>query len=420
MLENVRSKIYRWLRFTEKYTKVDMVYLTKGGAWLTLGNFVAGGSGFLLSVCFANLLPKEVYGQYKYILSIASLFSITTLQGMENAITQAIAKGKEKTFVAGLKTKMKWGMAGAVISLGFSLYYFIHKDVNFSLAYLVVAFFLPFMDSFSLYNSFFNGKKEFKKITILNIISQVISIASMIATVFLTTKLYWIVAAYFIPNTFIRLFFVNRILKKIDQSTACDEQSVKYGKNLSWLSVLGTITKTIDQVIIYNFVNTAALAVYSIAVAPVKELQNIVKSIDPLSLPKLAERSLVEIQKTLLAKIFKLFLIVAVIVVLYIITIPYFYQIFFPKYIDSIRYSQLFSLNLLFYPFILINTALTAHIKQKELFISGLSSSIFYLAILAPLTYLLGLSGVILTYILNNLFNTLVNLYLFKKAKASP
>lgn len=419
MLEHTKNKMYRFLRFTEKYTKVDMVYLAKGGAWLTFGNVIASGSGFLLSISFANLLPKEVYGQYKYILSIASLFSITTLQGMENAITQAVAKNNENTFVVGLKTKLRWGVAGSILSLGFSLYYGVHKNQEFSLAFLIVAVFMPFMDSFSLYSSFFNGKKEFKKIAILNIVSQIVSISAMILTVFVTAKVYWIVAAYFVPITFIRLVFIQYILRHLDRSSISDGQSVRYGRNLSLLSILATVTKSIDQVIVYTFASTTALAIYSVAVAPVKELQNVLKNIGPLSMPKLANKGLEEIQKTLLAKIFKLFFIVAVIVVLYIGTIPYFYRIFFPQYLESIRYSQLFSLNLLFYPFLLINTVLTAQMKQKELFISGLSSSVVYLILLFPLTYFYGVVGVIITYILNSLFGTLISLYLFKKAKTS-
>lgn len=417
MFLGLRNKTYHLLRFSEKYTKVDMVYLTKGGLWMTMGNVVASASGFLLSVTFANLLPKEVYGQYKYIISMAGLFSIFTLQGMDSAITQAVAKGMDNTLMIGIKTKIKWGLFGAIISLFCSLYYFFNSNLDFTLAFLILAAFLPFMDSFSLYNAFLTGKKEFKQITVINIISQIVSILAMIVTIFLTKHLFFILISYFAPITLLRLYFIKKIIKQISKETNSDNKSIIYGKHLSLLSLLGTITKSIDQVIIYNFVNGAALAIYSIAVAPVKELQNIIRNIDALSFSKLAERNFGEIQKTLLIKISKLLALVIVIIVLYIFTIPYFYKIFFPQYTDSIKYSQFFSLNLLFYPFILINTALTAHMKQKELYVSNILSSIFYLIILVILTYNFGIMGVITACLLNSAFSTTLNIFLFKKIK---
>lgn len=418
MIKKLREKIYRALRRSEKYTKTDMVYLAKGGFWLTLGNVVSALGGFLLSITFANLLPKEIFGEYKYLLSITALLSITTLQGMSTAITKAIAQGQEGTFFLALKEKTKWGTLGALISLIIAgYYYFYNNQPPIAISFLIVALFMPFMDTFSLFNNYLNGKKNFKNLAIYNIIIQIVAVGTMITTLFLTNKLYLIIAAYFISNTLMRLIFIIAIIRKIPPEAKEDPEIIKYGKHLSFLNILTTIVKQIDQIIIFNFIGTAALATYSIAIAPIKEIQALIKNLDPLSLPKLAQKDFFDIQKTLPKKMIKLFFLILLGVTIYIIFIPYFFKAFYPLYSDSILYSRYLSLNLLFYPFILFNTAFVAHAKQEEIYVSTISSSIFYLITLFLLTYFYGLRGVVATVLLNSLFGTVINFILFKKNK---
>src|SRR3989338_6258286 len=117
MVKILKVKTYNFLRWTEKWLKTDMVYLTKGGFWLTAGQLFSSLSAFLLSIAFANLLPRETYGTYKYVLSIASLLSIPTLSGMTTSLAQAVAGCYDGSFIPALKARIKWGLFGALASL---------------------------------------------------------------------------------------------------------------------------------------------------------------------------------------------------------------------------------------------------------------------------------------------------------------
>jgi len=61
---DIKSKIYQYLRWSERYTKTGMVYVAEGGFWLILGQIVSVFSTLLLPIIFANLLPKESFKQY--------------------------------------------------------------------------------------------------------------------------------------------------------------------------------------------------------------------------------------------------------------------------------------------------------------------------------------------------------------------
>ena len=89
MVQKAKNKIYKALRWSEKYTKTDMLYLAKSGSWLSFGHGFAMLSGFFMSLAFANLFPRESFGTYKFVLSMAGILGAFSLTGMGTAVTQA-------------------------------------------------------------------------------------------------------------------------------------------------------------------------------------------------------------------------------------------------------------------------------------------------------------------------------------------
>lgn len=45
MLHTLQHRIYKLLRWSQRYTRTDMVYLAKGGTWLSLAQGVATLAG---------------------------------------------------------------------------------------------------------------------------------------------------------------------------------------------------------------------------------------------------------------------------------------------------------------------------------------------------------------------------------------
>ena len=117
MYKNIKQKLYNTLRRSEHWTHTDMVYIAKGGAWLTAARIVASISSFLMVIAFANLLTKEAYGLYQYVLSIVGILSISTLGGINTALTQAMARGYEGSIIPALKTRIHWGVIGGIGSI---------------------------------------------------------------------------------------------------------------------------------------------------------------------------------------------------------------------------------------------------------------------------------------------------------------
>ena len=328
-MQKIKGKIYHLLRWSEKYFKTDMVYLAKGGSWLTLGQIVSSASSFLLAIAFANLLPKETYGIYKYVLSIMGILAIPTLSGMSTAITQAVARGYEGSFSPVLKTKIRWGLLGGLASLVLAGYYYFNGNTTLTISFLISAAFLPFMDSFGIYNALPQGRKLFGISSRYGIISQIAGVSTMITAVFLTNNLFIILLAYFIPWTLMRFIFLQITLKKFPPNQNQDPKTISYGKHLSLIGVIGTIASYLDRILIFHFLGAVEVAIYSFAIAMPEQIKGYFKNISTLTLPKLSKRSFKEINSVLYKRLLKLFIAGGLIAGIYILAAPYIFKIFF-------------------------------------------------------------------------------------------
>lgn len=417
-MKNLKNSAFRGLKWLERYTKTDMVYLATGGFWLGIGQIVASGSAFLLSLALSNLISPETFGFYKYVLSIYSLLAISTLSGMDSAVTQAVARGFDGTFIIGVKEKIKWGMIGSFLSIILSTYYFYQNNTTLGICFLLISLFVPFIESLDMYNSLLWAKKIFSTQSGYGIVKKIISLVLITATVFVTKNLYIIISVYFLSILIPNYFIYHRVIKNNIENNKTDVDAIGYGKNLSTINVIRLISNELDKILVFHYLGAVNLAVYSLAVAPTDQIKGLLKNINSLAFPQFARRSGEEIKKVFNNKIFILSSITISIVVVYIAIAPIFYKIFFPKYISSIIYSQAISLSLV--GGVLISffyTILESQKAQNELYAYNLSESIFGIIILFPLIYYFGIWGAIYSRILNRLIFTIVGFSLVKKMK---
>lgn len=394
------------LQYLGKYTKIDMVYLAGGGLWLGLGQIIATGSAFFISLAFANLISPDSFGTYKYVLSITSLMGIATLSGMDSAITQSVARGFDGTLVPGFKEKMKWGFGGMIFSFALAVYYFIGDNNTLGISFIVVGLFLPFIDSLDIYNSLLWGKKLFKTQVSYNTIKKVIGLASVVLTLFITKNILIIITVYFLSALIPNIFFFLKAKKLYISNNEIDASTIKYGKNLSFIYVISLILSEIDKILVFHYVGAANLAVYSLALAPNDQIKGLFKNINSLAMPIFSSKSKSEVRQNLWHKIKFLALATTIIVVCYFFAAPYFFSFFFPKYLESIKFSQILSISLI--PVIIsgfIYTILESQKAEKEIYYYNVYTNVFGIIILLPLVYYYGIWGAIISKVITRFFS---------------
>jgi O-antigen/teichoic acid export membrane protein len=416
MIYKLKTKIYNLLRWSERYFKTDMVYLARGGFWLNLGQAISSLSSFLLAIAFANLLPKEIYGNYRYVLSVAGILAIPTLSGMGTAVAQAVARGYEGSLIPALKTKIRWGLLGGLASLILAGYYFYQGNTTLTISFLISAVFLPFMDSFGIYDSLLQGRKLFDISTKYFIISQIIAIASLIAVLFFTKNLFLILLTYFASWTLMRFIFFKTTLKKFSLNQNQDPQTISYGKHLSLMGVIGTIASYLDRLLIFHYLGAAEVAIYSIAIAPPEQIKGFLGLLDTLVFPKFSEKNINEIKSGIRDKFIKLVFLGILIIGGYILIAPFLYKIFFPKYSESVFYSQLFALSMLNLPFFLFGSILKAKAKIKEQYIANFIMPFLQIVLMTVFIIWQGILGLIIARIIIRLVAGFLNFFLYRQA----
>jgi len=397
--------------------KTDLRYFIKGTAHLSIGQIVASGSGLLLTIGLAHFLEQAEYGLYSYILAVAGIASAFTLSGMDTAVAQSVAKGFDRTMLTGFWMKLKWSIPVTIVTLGSGLYYLMKDDQTLGYSLLVIGALSPLLYASSLYGSFFNGKKQFKKIAVDNAMRNSCIVVAILLTAFLTHDVVLIILAYFLTNTFISGLRFWLLARRItSESGPSDTATLLLGKHLSVMDVFSNISTFIDKIIVFQLLGATSLAIYALALAPVKQLQGVSKIVRTLVLPKFSTRSAAELKRTIPHKSKIFFLVSVVIVILYCFFAELAFKIFFPKYHEAVLYSQVLSLSLLFMPFILHTQALTTLQKTKELYILNLTKPIIKIVSLVILVPFYGTWGAIMAFLCFYVIHFGTLYFLFQKA----
>lgn len=406
MVDKVRDTTHRLLRWSEQYIKTDMVYLFSGGSWLFAGQVVSLAAGFTLSITFGNLVPKDVYGNYKYVFALAGLFSAFSLTTMGNAVTQAVARGLDGALVQGFRAYLWWSIPSVLITLGTAVYYLFHSNTEVGYALLIVAAFSPLLIAFNLYAAFLQGKKDFRRSEMYGFFMSTIPPLSLVTLVLLglRSSVPVFFAVYYVSIVALSAYFHFRTLSIYKPHGATDPETTRYAMHLSLMNLPGRITSYVDKILVFHFLGAVPLAVYSFASAPTQYAMRFNGIFGTLALPKLAARDIPTLKKTLPRKM-ALHMAAAIAgTLVYVILAPYFFLFLFPQYIAAVPYSQVLGLTILTAPGVWLSQTLIAHMKKRELYLLNTLNPLIEIALYAALIPSMGLWGIIIAILVSGFF----------------
>ncbi len=415
MLAKLKTKLYNFLRWSEKYTKTDMVYLASGGFWLTLGYGINIIKGLTISVLMANLFPKESYGYYKFILSIFSLVGIFSLSGMSTAIIQSTARDLDGIFDKAIKVVRRWSWLGSLSLLAAALYYFTKNNLNFTWTFISLAFLFPWYSTSGYYGAILAGKKKFDIQTKYYITYSAITFISIVSAIIITHNVFWTIFILVLSDVIVGNILTTISAKNFLQNKNIDPESIKYGFHLSLIGIINTIAQNIDKIIIPILLNYQELAIYSIALVIPEQIKGLLKILGSLALPKFSNRPIEQIKKTITKKTIITAILISILTVTYILVTPFIYKIFFPQYSESVMLSQIFALSLITAANQLPYSALQATKSQKKLYLYNTITSILNIILLLIFIINFKLMGIVIARVISKFASLGLALWLIKK-----
>ena len=414
-LSTWKEKLLNLLRWSQKYTKTDMVYVARGGFWLVLAKIGASLIVFITMMFFARFLEKDDYGIFQFVISGLALLTIFSLPGIDLALIKSIARKKEGTLSLALKEKMKWGLIGSLIALVVAGYYYFLEENNIvAVGFLLAALFVPFKQSFHVFVHFWNGRKRFDVKTKYAVASAGLAALFLIPTIILTDNVLIIIAVFFASHTFFDWIFYKKTLKQVINQEK-DHRAISFGKNLTLMNALQTAAIYLDRIIIFHLYGAVPVAIYSFAKQPIDKIRDALPIV-PLSLPKLGEKAIdQQRKKSVIAKFLKLFIITIPAAALLALIAEPVYKILLSPYVDSVPYFQVLSITVAISPFLLLIAALTAEMKKKALYFVNTGAPVLKIVLFLTLIPHFGLWGIVAAILIAEVIRGFLALYFFLK-----
>lgn len=409
----LQDRVKTLLRWSEKYTKTDMVYLARGGFWVNLGSVSVSLFSFVLYLAFAHFLPKEVYGTYQYLLSLGSIVGAFTLTGMNAALTRAVAQGKEGTVSASIKLQLRWGILPLIGAWCAGGYYLLQGNTTLGYGLFLIGIFVPLNNALNSYGAWVGGRKDFRAGFFFNLFGNVLFYPALILAAFFSKAALLLLVANLLSQT-IALIVSYRAARKIYKpNTVVDTDAFSYGGHLSLMNVFGAIIAQVDSVLAFHLLGAGPLAIYSFATALPDRIGNLVKFIPSIALPKLSTRAPEELRRTLIPRLIWAIFASSIIAGVYMLLAHLFFSIFFPTYLASVPYSMLYALIII--PGIggIFNTALTAQRSIRALYIFSSVMPAVQLVLMIVGIVLWGLWGLIIARIVTYFINFILGAILF-------
>lgn len=408
----MRARLVDIMMRLQTFTRVDMRSAVSGGFYLSLIPATSALFGLAITAAFANLVPVDIYGTYKYVLAAYTLLAIAALPGLDTAVLQSVSRGFDTSYLSGMRLKVRWSFLGTAAALIYAAYNYLEGDAALGAIFIIVALALPFMETMGLYTSFLNGKRRYKTWAIVDIVTQALSAVTLVGTMFLTHNPIMLMVAYFFPHIIARAITTIWTMRRVDTQTQGDSGVAPYGRSLTFFQITSRVVASADQIVLYHMLGPAAVAIFSLATAVPMRLQSLFRVSGVLAFPNFANRSGKEITASLPRKMLLFGLIILVACVSYAILAPLLFAYIFPKYMPSLLLSQVvvfYTLSAVSYP---VNSYLLSHKKLAAnymLTIGGFFVKMVSLIVFVPLYGVWGaIIGILATGAANIIFALIV------------
>ncbi len=385
-----------------------------GISYLYFSNTVMGLSGFLIVIILANVLDQNEYGNYKYVFSLVGILGALALtNGFRNIAIQSAAMGYDGIlrylFKANIVLSLPMLLGGVLIAT----YYLIKGNEFLGYSVIIATICATLANNGVILYGYLNGRKLYRKIFWLQAIQSFITISAIYITTHITGSLLPIlIVSAMVPASALSIF-IFLIQKSEVRNNTLNEKLITYGKQLNFLGVITTIMMHVDSILIFKIIGSQGLALYAIATPFVDRIIGFLKATYYFALPRFTEMG----TEKAYSKLFTRSLVAAgvgfVLYIIYYISAPVIFQLFFPSYIQSIELSRLFAINIPIIAFSILPEAfLDSIIEIRNKYIIKGVVTITRITSLLILITPFGIIGVIWSEILARIIGILVTIIL--------
>ncbi|HSX41745.1 MAG TPA: oligosaccharide flippase family protein [Candidatus Saccharimonadales bacterium] len=264
--------------------------LIANGLWVTSKYVVLSASGLVLSLGFAHLSTKEVFGQYQFVLSLLAILSIFSLPGLNMAALKAIAKNDRRAVLEAITRSFKSSLLAIPILLGYATYLLLHRQTSLGLTVAMAGLLFPFFYAPNTWYVFYEGRLIFRPVAIRTVAASLLVTAAVLAALFFKLNLFWLVFTYlFLSAAFTGYFYweIRRVIKAAPPSKGEKGLDVRYGLHVSAQKFALTLSESLPALAVGFFLGHQAIASFQVANLFLGATAGFIGALAALTLPRL-------------------------------------------------------------------------------------------------------------------------------------
>lgn len=375
---------------------LDVRSLARNATLVTISHGISMVRGLVTGYLVARLFPRELYGQYQFILSVVGTVAIFGIPGMGNALSRAIAKGMQGIALPVARIQFLTSLLGSLILIGIIPFLPEERQSLWPLFLLAALLFPVSQTANTLFTGITVGGKRFDVSLRANLVWSALIIAVTLFILTVQPSAILLFAAITSIPALIYLLCSRPFLAPTDPAPSASDV-VRYGMQLTVVSLPMTLSWYLDKLIISAMFGLNQLAIFSVALLIPDQIKVWVKELLPISFALQANGAdTIERRMRLIHVVGRMTLLFLVGIILYIACAPFLFSILLPDYSEAIFLSQLYSVSLLTMPSALFTQYLEAQGMITELRKSQWISAIVFTMATIALIPIFGLLGAVI------------------------
>lgn len=373
---------------------------------------------FILNIFLVRYLSVSDLGNYKLFFSILNILIIFSINGLNTSIVKSVVKKYNVFFIKATKISLSFSTLASLALITLSLTLYKNASIKYILIYSSIL--IPIFFGLNTWESFLLGKKNFKKIFIINIliISTKLT-ACIIVLVFYQNYnivILAILASISIYNIFL-FFLTTKELKGMKFNPDEDKKLIKHGSKITAASIVSIMAKNIERIILFSVSSSTLVGVYSIANIIPMFTKNGLKALISVPTVKLASKTEAENRRVIKKNFILIFLSgIIILLILWFISPLLLRLVFGVTDPITIRYSQLLLLPIIFIPMNLVITYMCSYQGGGGNYLKLTSAiSIIKIILLSVFIPFLKIDGIIIAVILSEFISFLILIIWFLK-----
>ena len=404
-MDSIRTHLIRMLRWSEKYTKTDMVKLVSGGSFITAGYAIAVLSQLGLAIGFGHLLEPTRYGTYRILLELYALINVLAPLGIANELSRDAAQGVRLSLARSFALTLRWSwptLLGALAVVG----WFALRGESWVLIALVLCT-IPLQNASMMYSSYLLGARDFKRVSLYTSTITVMQSVLVLGTLLISHDPYILFGVYGLSGLGLNIIAYRHTKKRIGADLVPTPERHDFKKASIRQTLLSSVTNLVghaDALLIAWLLGPFALATYTYATGIPDQIRGMFKAGSTMLFPAFVTRPGEVVASSMRHKMLITMIAAGIVGGIYVVLAPLLFSLLFPLYVAAVPYSQWYAISVITVAVFIPLSAINARGEHNTQIRHTLITNGTQLALYCVLIPLFNIDGALLAIILGRIY----------------